>query len=149
MKGALATLAERWRNDAAVLRRHGHERSADQLERRATEVEDAWRATALEALTIKEASKETGYSESHLYALVENGAVENIGKPGAPRIRRADLPAKSNRLVRRELEIERAAITSAAMQQMNKSLQDHLATSLASCAIKDASKHLGAGEGDE
>jgi len=149
MRGALAALAQRWRDDADVLRRNGHEHSADQLEERATELENAWRATAFEPLTIEQAAKESGYSESRLYSLVEKGAVENAGKRGAPCIRRADLPAKTGRARQLEAAAIRAGITQVANQAMSDSLRDHLATSLASCAIKDAGKHLGIGAGDE
>ena len=111
MKGPLADLVERWRDEAAVLRRCGHERTAALNERHAGQVEVVWREYQLEPLTVSEAAAESGYSESHLYhALVEGGALRNCGQPGAPRIRRRDLPRKPGTRPQGLIPLERAAI---------------------------------------
>ncbi len=107
---ALADLAERWRDEATVLRRCGHERTAALNERHAGQVEAVWREHQLQPLTVREAAAESGYSESHLYhALVEGGALRNCGQPRAPRIRRRDLPRKP-RGPEGLIPLERAAI---------------------------------------
>ena len=43
-------------------------------------------------LTLSEAAGLSGYSHEHLGRLVREGKIPNAGKPGAPRIRRADVP---------------------------------------------------------
>ncbi len=117
---ALADLAERWRDEAVVLRRCGHERTATLCETHATEVEQAWRAYLFEPLSIKQAAEETGYSESRLYSLVEGGAVNNAGKPGGPLVRRADLPRKAGMHARASFSVDRVAIVDAALSEMRK-----------------------------
>jgi len=110
MKGPLAELVQRWQDEAAVLRRCGHERTAALNERHASQVEAVWREHQLEPLTVRAAAAESGYSESHLYhALVEGGALRNCGQLRAPRIRRCDLPRKP-RGSEGLIPLERAAI---------------------------------------
>ncbi len=46
-------------------------------------------------LTLKEAADRSGYSTDHLGRLIRDGTIPNAGKPGAPRIRRGDLPQKA------------------------------------------------------
>ena len=91
----LRELLERWRSDAEVLRRCGHERTADLYDRHAKELERAVRAHEMEALTIGEAAAESGYSKSHLYTLLSEGSLANAGTKGAPRLMRQDLPKKA------------------------------------------------------
>jgi hypothetical protein len=50
----------------------------------------------LEALTLEEAVKESGYTYSALQKKV-GGEIENVGSKGSPRIRRQDLPMKGGR----------------------------------------------------
>lgn len=88
------SLAGRWRDDAAVLRRWGDERGAVLLEAVAGELEAAVRDFEGEVLTLDEAARESGYSVDLLGRMVREGKLENAGRPGAPRIRRADLPLK-------------------------------------------------------
>ena len=61
---------------------------ADELETRAREHE-------MDLLTIEQAAEASGYSYGHLQRLVSEGAIDNVGEPGAPRIRRGDLPRKA------------------------------------------------------
>lgn len=91
---SLATLAERWRSDAERFREYGDERGACTCELHADELERAVRDFESKPLTISEAVEESGYSESHLRALLADGKLRNVGRHGAPRIRRADLPQK-------------------------------------------------------
>ena len=51
-------------------------------------------ARASQVLTVKEAVRESGYSESHLFHLLESHRIPNAGGPNRPRVRRADLPKK-------------------------------------------------------
>jgi len=120
MKGALAALAERWRDDAEVLRRCGSERTAALCETHAAQLEAAWRAYLFEPLSIEVAAKESGYSESRLYRLVESGVVENAGKLGAPLIRRAHLPRRPQRRTPSCPAADRVAIVDAALSEMRK-----------------------------
>ena len=92
--GPLRGLAARWREEAQTLRLYGHEPTAKACERHAEEMEAAVRAYLDETLTVAEATEESGYSESHLRALLAEAKLANAGREGAPRIRRGDLPAK-------------------------------------------------------
>lgn len=47
-------------------------------------------------MTVEEAAEDTGYSRDHLYDLIRQGKLRNIGEPGRPRVCRADLPRKPN-----------------------------------------------------
>ena len=92
----ISDLAAKWREQADAYEADGFvghavlRRVADELEVRACEHE-------IELLTIDQASSESGFSYSHLQRLVSEGDVPNAGEPGAPRIRRADLPRKAGR----------------------------------------------------
>jgi len=94
MKGALEALAERWRDEAAVLRRCGHEQTAALCEAHADQLGQAWRQYRLELLSVKEASRESGYTASYLYHALADGTLPNCGKRRAPLVRRCDLPRK-------------------------------------------------------
>ncbi len=91
----LRELPDRWRSDAEVLRRCGHERTADLCDLHAQELERAVRAHEMELITIGEAAAESGYSKSHLYSLLSEGSLSNAGTKGAPRVMRRDLPKKA------------------------------------------------------
>ncbi len=88
-----APLAARWRASANALRRYAPE-VANAWDDAAKELEEHDRERELEALTLTEASAESGYSEGHLGRLVSNYTLPNAGTKGAPRIRRCDLPRK-------------------------------------------------------
>ena len=83
-KPALAALVARWRAQADAYEADGQP-GASLLRRVATELEEALRAHALEALTVAEAARESGYSASQLRRRV----------PGPRAIRREDLPRKA------------------------------------------------------
>lgn len=97
MSTAYADLADRWRADAAVLRRYGATPEAEQLEARADELEAAERDAGAEMLTLGQAAEESGYSKRRIRELVAEGAVPNAGRKGAPRVRRGDLPRRPKR----------------------------------------------------
>jgi len=91
------SLPELWRHEAAVLRRRGAAGQAEALESCAAELE-AWESQrALEALTLEEAERESGYSYSAIEKMVRRGEIENVGEKGRPRVRRGDLPRKARR----------------------------------------------------
>ena len=92
-----SSLPERWRQEAGVLRRRGAANQADALESCADELEAWERERALEALTLEDAERESGYSYSALEKMVRRGELENVGEKGRPRVRRGDLPRKVRR----------------------------------------------------
>ena len=86
-------LLERWRNRADDHRRYAPPVAAA-LDDVVSELEEEDRERGEKALTLAEAAKESGYSAGHLGRLIAEGRIENVGKKGAPRIRRGDLPRK-------------------------------------------------------
>ncbi len=96
----LTDLASRWHTEAATLRRRGAPQQAVVLESCAEELEAALREHDLEALTLNEASQESGYSYSALQKKVASGELPNMGTKNCPRLRRGDLPRKPCRLLR-------------------------------------------------
>ncbi len=51
----------------------------------------------LEALTLTQAADASGYSRDQIRRYLEQGKLENVGGPGAPRVRRGDLPRKAGK----------------------------------------------------
>ncbi len=100
MTSSLALLASQWRDEADTLRRRGAEVQAVALESCADDLEAAHREQALEALTLNEASQESGYSYSALQKKVASGELPNMGTKNCPRVRRGDLPRKAGQLPR-------------------------------------------------
>lgn len=96
MSGAGGLVAT-WREEAAILRRWGATEQAAVLERAADELEEREAEHALEALTLHQAAQESHYTVSALEKMLRRGQLENVGKKGAPRIRRGDLPRKATR----------------------------------------------------
>ena len=93
-------LARRWREEAVVLRRRAASAQADLLESCAAELEIWARERDLESITLHQAAQESGFSYSALEKKVRHGSLTNVGKKGAPRIRRGDVPRKAT-IVRR------------------------------------------------
>lgn len=93
-------LVTTWREEAAKLERWAPAVAAafrdvaDQLDRSLAEEGEV-------LLTLGQAAAESGYSSDHLGRLVKDGTVPSVGKKGAPRIRRADLPRKPGQQVAR------------------------------------------------
>jgi hypothetical protein len=63
--------------------------------RAAAELKAALLAAANEPLKLRDAARESGYSEDHLGRLVKEGKLVNVGRKRAPRVRRSDLPRKA------------------------------------------------------
>lgn len=93
-----ASLPAAWRERAVFLRRHGATEAAETTSTLADELEIALRADAGVVLTLVEAARESGFSADYLGRLVARGAIPNVGRPRAPRIRRTDLPRKPGAL---------------------------------------------------
>lgn len=90
MNRAIVALAERWRRDAEVLRRHGCGQLADLNEQHAADMLGALDADADELVTLSEAAALSGYSTRH----IRNLDLPQHGRKGAPLYRRGDLPCK-------------------------------------------------------
>ena len=63
----------------------------------ALHLERALQVFAQELVNLREASAIGGYSVEHLSRMVKAGIIPNAGRPGAPRIRRCDVPHKPGR----------------------------------------------------
>ncbi len=90
----ISRVTARWREEAAILHRRGADEQAAVLESCASELVEEGRFLSLEALTLEQAANESGYSYSALQKMTSHGTIPNVGKKGAPRVRRADLPKK-------------------------------------------------------
>ena len=90
---ALRAFTDSLRTEVSQLRHRGLSEPADVIESVANdhqEVLDAWHT---EALTLRQAEQESGFSYSHLQQMKDI----KLGTTGTPRIRRCDLPYKPRR----------------------------------------------------
>ena len=94
---SLATLVERWREVAAMLRSEGFTEGAQNKERCAAELEAVLQNANDELLSIAQASRESGYGEEHLRRHLRQNPQLNAGRKHKPLIRRRDLPRKPKR----------------------------------------------------
>ncbi len=94
----LHSLVTGWRSEAELLRRRGIGDLAQMADSYALELQEALEGLENEPLTLGEAAEESGYSKDHLARLAREGKIPNVGRSGAPRIRRGDLPAKTGTL---------------------------------------------------
>ena len=84
-----------------MLREYGDDpRVAKVWEVAAVELDEALRNWSEETLNLADAAKLSGYTAAHLSDLVRQGKIPNAGRLGAPRIRRADIPIKSDAGIR-------------------------------------------------
>ena len=82
-----------WRQRAEHLRDWGASGNAAGVwSKAAEELAVSLRDTDDEMLTLSQASRESGLTADHLGRLIRMGKLTNAGRPGAPRIRRSDLP---------------------------------------------------------
>jgi hypothetical protein len=95
---ALPALAQRWRDEAAVLRRRGAIAQAEALDSAAAELESALVLTLGATVSLREAAGFSGYTPDALTRLVRKGALRNVGRAHAPRFRLTDLPRKPGTL---------------------------------------------------
>jgi len=85
-------LTTAWRSTATFFREHKADSIAIAYEKCAEDLERAVAGQEEELLTLHEAAAETGYSPDHLGRLVRQRKIRNLGRPGAPRVSRKDLP---------------------------------------------------------
>ena len=88
-------LSTEWRALALQLRDLGVEDHARTLEWCSDRLEEDATSWESEALTLDEATKESGYSYSSLQQKVASEEIPNVGEIGKPRVRRMDLPRKA------------------------------------------------------
>jgi len=86
-------LSERWRSDAETLASYD-ERLAAVARRHADELDASLASLADDVLDLKAAAKASGYSTDRLRHMIADGDLPNVGRKGAPRVRRGDLPKK-------------------------------------------------------
>lgn len=91
-----AQLVTKWRTDAETLARYDA-RLAEVAARHADELAAALRTLDDEALDLAAAARESGYSVDRLRHLVSSGEIPNVGRKGAPRVKRGDLPRKQRK----------------------------------------------------
>ncbi len=94
----LELLASRWLSDAAVLEAALDERGASLFRLHASELQAAIRSAEDEELTLGDAAKVSGYSQRRLRELIAEGAIDNVGAKGRPRVRRGNLPRKPTKV---------------------------------------------------
>lgn len=87
-------LLDKWRQEAALYEQRGMTNFAVMARSFAEDLELFVRVHALEALTLEEASRESGYSRDHLSRMISEGRLENIGGAGQTRLARGSLPKK-------------------------------------------------------
>jgi len=93
---SLAELVAQWEARRADLERlHAMVDGAVLIDELLTELREWQAADAKEAVSLQEAHRLGGYSVDHLQRLVAQGKIENVGRRGSPRIRRADVPMRT------------------------------------------------------
>jgi hypothetical protein len=126
-KGQLVTrteIIERWRSRLADWRLVGAQVNGEKLaEMVLSDLSQMSERHEDAELTLTEASAEGGMSTRQLARLIRSGALENVGRKNAPRVRRRDIPrkatarsgiAKSGNTSALSLQLARQAITSKA-----------------------------------
>lgn len=89
-----ADMAREWTDRASEFRRFGSGQLADTTLALAAELVARAADYSEEPLDLAAASRESGYTRSHLARLVRAGRIPNVGRRGQPQIRRRDLPTK-------------------------------------------------------
>ena len=87
-------LSAEWRRRAAYLDDFGDPNTARLWHLAAAELDAALEAFDDQTLTLVEAAEVSSYTANHIGSLVRSGKLTNVGRPNAPRVRRADLPIK-------------------------------------------------------
>lgn len=86
-----------FRDRAETLHQDGcDERGAGIWSRAADALEEQFQEWAFEAVPLKQAAEETGYSYSALDKMARRGELEDVSEDGTRRVRRRDLPRKPN-----------------------------------------------------
>ena len=87
----LEALAISWEQEAQVLRRRGAVEAAACLESAADDLRGDLEDWKLEALSLAEASEESGITYGAIQKQLTRGDIPNAGKKGKPLVRRCDL----------------------------------------------------------
>ena len=90
----LRDLPAHWRGRAEMLKPYAPA-GAQAFEDAAAELDSALFSHDMEAMNLKQAAEESGYSAEHLGRLLKAGKLPNAGKKGAPKLLRKDLPRKA------------------------------------------------------
>jgi hypothetical protein len=90
--GMNTALSSQWRSRASDLERYSP--SAAQAFRDAADELEKVLQSGEETVSLKEAALLGGYSGDALQKMVASGRIQNFGRKGKPRIRRADVPVK-------------------------------------------------------
>jgi len=123
MTDPLDELERGWLDEADQYERVGALVKGDLLLRRvADDLRRTILARASQVLTVEEAARESRYSESHLFHLLESNRIPNAGRPNRPRIRRYDLPRRPQRRTPSCPAVDRMAIVDAALSKMRKGM---------------------------
>ena len=93
---SLHDLAQRWEREAELLDGYGATEASAAARRHAAELTEAILTAEEEELSISQAAAESGYSSRRLREFIAEGSIENSGERGRPRIKRRDLPRKTN-----------------------------------------------------
>ena len=88
----VAALPAHWRQRATELEKYAP--AAAQAFREAADQLDDALAAPIDSVSINEAASLGGFSVDRIRKLVASGRIENVGRKGKPRIRRADVPVK-------------------------------------------------------
>ena len=88
----VAALLSHWRSRATDLERYAPA-AAQAFRDAADELAEALNG-AEETVSLKEAAMLGGYPVDSLQRMVASGRIQNYGRKGKPRVRRADVPAK-------------------------------------------------------
>jgi len=81
-----------WRERAETLAQYGDSNVSRIWNIAAKELSRAMELSAVETLSLADASRVCGYSSAYLSAQIKRGTIPNAGRNHAPRIRRQDLP---------------------------------------------------------
>lgn len=87
----LRELAARWREEADRYEADGVPGHAALLRRVAGELRETLGEWWTESLGIEEAADEVGCAYDAMAKRIQRGSLPNVGRPGAPRVRRCDL----------------------------------------------------------
>jgi hypothetical protein len=87
-------LAEKWRREAERDEQRGLKEFATFGRHFADDLNSWTKQYNEEELTLDEAAKESGYTKDHLFRLIYDRKLKNVGEPRSPRIQRQDLPRK-------------------------------------------------------
>lgn len=89
--GPIRALVERWREEAERYERDAVQGHAAVLRRVAGELDEALRAWWAEPLGLQQAAEEANLNYRAIQKRIERRQLPNVGKKGAPLVRRCDL----------------------------------------------------------